>query len=366
MGTVGITSQSSHAHPVRDHGPQSGTIRGHSGPLVVPSVLVTAIHCSPTSCCRRASTPPGARRCCARAAWSPRPVGSPGRALGRPARRPATRRTPGGAAPRDGDPVVLVPGLPGRRREPARADGARAARAGSSAPTAPTSTPTSAARCTPPPQLEARLESIALRRGRGSRSSGTASAACSPAASPYAAPTWSSGIVTLGSPMLAPGRAPRFADRERRGAGPAQPGRRARPDGARTASPGDCARQSFDESRAAGPAGRRRSPRSTPGATASSTGAPASTRWRRRSRCAPPTSAWPSTRACIDQVVAALRRGTSARSALEVDRGRKRVASGAGAREVIERIVPLRERITSDWVVRRRRGSGRRASARRR
>ena len=39
-------------------------------------------------------------------------------------------------------------------------------------------------------QLESRLESIALRRGSRCRSSGTASAECSRAGSPYAGPTW--------------------------------------------------------------------------------------------------------------------------------------------------------------------------------
>ncbi len=159
------------------------------------------------------------------------------------------------AAPTAGRPGGAGAGLPGRRRH-ARADGARRCGARASAPTAPTSTPTSAAPSTPPPS--SRRGSSRSRSGAaaGCRSSGTAWAACSPAASPYAVPTWSPAIVTLGSPMLAPGAHHRAltasVDVLVRLSRAGVPGLMSE-----DCVAGRCARQSFEESRAAAAGGRR-------------------------------------------------------------------------------------------------------------
>ena len=127
--------------------------------------------------------------------------------LGRPGAR-RTGRTPVTASRRDVDPVVLVPGF--LAGDASLALMARALREHGH-PHLPVAHPGQR-------RLHARRPPPSSRRGssRSSRaavagcgSSGTAWAACSPAASPYAAPTSSSGIVTLGSPMLAPGCPPR-------------------------------------------------------------------------------------------------------------------------------------------------------------
>ena len=235
-------------------------------------------HARPTSCCPDGFDAPAAGRGAARGQRGRRD--RPLRARGPPASGgPAgPRRTPAARRLRGGDPVLLVPGLPGRRRH-AGADGPRAARAGASAPTAPTSTPTSAARSTPPPS--SRRGSSRSRSGAapGCRSSATASAACSPAASPYAAPTWSPASSPWAARCSRPGAHHASLTAQRRRAGPAQPGRRARAD------VGGLRRRRLRAAelrRVPGAAAgrRRRSPRSTPGATASSTGGPASTRSR--------------------------------------------------------------------------------------
>ena len=91
------------------------------------------------------------------------------------------------------------------------------------------------------------------------------------------------GIVTLGSPILAPGAAHpillfdlKLVTRLQR----AGLGRMMGED----CTSGDCARESWEQSRVPLARGRARSPRCSPGATASSTGAAAWTRRRRPSR----------------------------------------------------------------------------------
>ena len=167
-----------------------------------------------------------------------------------------------------------------------------------SAPTAPTSTPTSAARCdaADAARVAARVDRDQA-RPPGARSSGTASAACSPAGSPYAGPT----CLRASSPWAArcsrPGAHHVLADRERRRAGPAQPGRRARADG----------RGLRGRRRARGRASTRAGSRCPPDVafTAVYSRRDGIVDWRacvdpqaHAGRGAPPrTSAWPSTRA---------------------------------------------------------------------
>ena len=92
-----------------------------------------------------------------------------------------------------------------------------------------------------------------------------------------------SGIVTMGSPMLAPGAHHGLltagVDVLVRLSRAGVPGLMSE-----ECVAGSCARQSFEESRAAAAARTSPSPRSTPSATGSSTGGPASTPRRTRSR----------------------------------------------------------------------------------
>ena len=84
------------------------------------------------------------------------------------------------------------------------------------------------------------------------------------------------GIVTMGSPVLAPGAVHRVLAWDAADAGPADPGRLPRAD-ERGLLGGECARLSLEESSCRSTP-TSRSPRSTASATASSTGGPASTR----------------------------------------------------------------------------------------
>ena len=151
-----------------------------------------------------------------------------------------------------------------------------------------------------------------------------------------------------GQPDARARRPPRVAGPQRRPAGAAQPRRAAQPDGrglrGRALRPGELRP---GPRRAAGRAST--SPRSTPGATASSTGGPASTRSPGRSRCARPTWAWRSTprssRPCRRRCARRPRRQLS-KSIAERSRSFESWCSA-----VIERTVPLRERITSECVV---------------
>ena len=241
---------------------------------------------------RRASTVRRSRPCCARAAWSPRPGGYALRSLGD--RAPAAaRRTPARLPTAGGDPVVLVPGLPGRRRH-AAADGRARCAARGSAPTAPTSTPTSAAPSNAAAQLETRLESIAMRRGSRVRIVGHSLGGMLARGLAVRRPDLVSGIVTLGSPMLAPGAHHRAltasVDMLVRLSRAGVPGLMAEDCVGGRLRPAELRREP-----AAGAAGVA-SPRSTPGATASSTGGPASTRSREPVEVPRRTSGWPSTR----------------------------------------------------------------------
>ena len=171
---------------------------------------------------------PRAARCCARGAC----VGEAGRyacaSLGERRRRRGPRRTPR-APPRAGEPVRAGARLHGRRRH-AAADGRHAACAAATAPTAPTSTPTSAARSPRPPSSRRGSSRSRSRRGSRVRIVGHSLGGMLARGLAVRRPDLVSGIVTLGSPMLAPGAHHVLADRERRRAGPAQPGRGARAD----------------------------------------------------------------------------------------------------------------------------------------
>ncbi len=140
---------------------------------------------------------------------------------------------------------------------------------------------------------------------------------------------------------------PQVADAQRRPARTAQPRRHAQPDGrglrGRALRPGELR---------PGP-GRAAdrvwtSPRSTPGATASSTGGRASTRPRVRSRCARPTWAWRSTPPSSPSCRPRCGRWCRQLSKSIVERSRS-FESRCSA--VIDRTVPLRERITRECVV---------------
>ena len=117
-----------------------------------------------------------------------------------------------------------------------------------------------------------------------------------------------SGIVTMGSPMLAPGAHHLRPHRGRRRAGPAQPGRRAGADvggvRGRRLRPAE-----LRESPAAAARRRRLHRDLLASATASSTGGPASTRWRRAVEVTASHLGMAVDPRVRDHVVAALRGG---------------------------------------------------------
>ena len=169
-------------------------------------------------------------------------------------RRAAGRRTPvRSRAARDaGDPGA---GLP-RRRQHARARWRGCCASRATAPTAPRSTSTPAAPSTPPPSSRADWRSIALRRGTRVQIVGHSLGGMLARGLAVRRPDLVAGIVTLGSPMLAPGahhasltRSVEMLVRLSRAGWPGLM--------SEDCVAGDCARQSFDESRAAA-AGRRR------------------------------------------------------------------------------------------------------------
>ena len=204
-------------------------------------------------------------------------------------------------------------------------------------------------------ELEARIESIAIKRDSRVRIVGHSLGGMLARGLAVRRPDLVSGIVTMGSPMLAPGRPPRAAHRERRHAGAAQPGRRARADvgGVR----GRAAARGRASTRAASrcpPASR--SPRSTPGATASSTGGPASTRRRTPVEVTASHVGMAFDPRVIDVVTDALHLPAYAGRPGVGGQCSKSIAEKARSFEswcslLIERMVPLRERITSESVV---------------
>ena len=328
-----------------DCGISAPPCRGNRRYRRVPSVLVSSPPWARSSG-RTASTGRASRRCSARAAWSPRPGGTRcgrwgtgGARCGSPyaGRTPDRGRRAGGAGA----------GLPGRRRH-AAADGRRAAPRRASAPTAPTSTPTSAARSTPPPSSRRGWSRSRSGAAAGSGSSGTAWAGCWRAASPYAVPTWCPGSSPWAARCSRPGAHHRTltasVDVLVRLSRAGVPGLMSEDCVARRLRPAELRREP-----AAGAAGRRRSPRSGPGATASSTGGRASTRWREPIEVTRPhTSGWPSTRGSSTTWSATLR---AQRRQFSKSIAAKVRSFCSLCSEVIERIVPLRERITSECVV---------------
>ena len=179
------------------------------------------------SCSRRASSAPGWSPCSA----SDSVVGEAGRHVVWAAgdrRRSARRRTAGGR-PRSAEPVVLVPGfLAGDLRcgSMAQALRRRGHRTYRSLIHANVGCTVAAAA-----QLEARLEAVALRRGSRVQVVGHSLGGMLARGLAVRRPDLVAGIVTMGSPMLAPAAHHACAHAQRRRPGPAQPGRRARADG---------------------------------------------------------------------------------------------------------------------------------------
>ena len=198
----------------------------------------------------------------------------------------------GGSSDRGGEPVVLVPGFlagDGTLRLMAgvlRREGFRTYRSHIHANVGCTLNAAA--------QLETRLESIALRRGSRVRIVGHSLGGMLARGLAVRRPDLVSGIVTLGSPMLAPGAHHRTltasVDVLVRLSRAGVPGLMSE-----DCVGGGCARQSFDESRRPVPPGVGFTSIWS-GATASSTGGRASTRWPSRSRSPPRTSGWPWTR----------------------------------------------------------------------
>ena len=267
------------------------------------------------------------------------------------ATRAASDRRPGARRPtRRADPArrpLCAPGprLPGRRRHPGADEPVLRARTGSG----PTGRTSSNIGCTlnAAAQLEARLKPSPCVAGHGCRSWVTASAACWRAASPYAGRTWSPTSSRWAARCWRPALTISLAatvDLLVRLSRAGIPGLMS----AECVS-GDCARQSFSESRGAVPDGV--------GFTAIYSRrdgivdwrAPASTRWHGPSRSPRPTSAWPSTPAWWTR--SAVPRTAAAAPQLSKSIAAKARSFCSWCSEVIERIVPLRERITSECVV---------------
>ena len=166
-------------------------------------------------------------------------------------------------------------------------------------------------------QLEVRLESIAQRRGSRVRIVGHSLGGMLARGVAARRPDLVSGLVTLGSPVLAPG-----AHHVSLAASVALLVRLSRAGVPGLMSQdcvaGACARQSFDEGRAPLPDGRRLHRRSTAGATASSTGGRASTRPRRAVEVRASHVGMAVDPRVIAEVVRGLRPGASV---VEVDRG---------------------------------------------
>ena len=159
---------------------------------------------------------------------SPRPVATPCAALGP---RGARRRTPLGARPaRRGRAGAAGAGLP-RRRLLAGADEPDAAPRRASAPTARTSAPTSAARSPPPPSSRSGSRRSPQRRGSRVRIVGHSLGGMLARGVAARRPDLVAGHRHDGQPDARARRPPRLAGSQRRHAGAAQPGRRARPDG---------------------------------------------------------------------------------------------------------------------------------------
>ena len=197
------------------------------------------------------------------------------------------------AAARSGDPVILVPGFLAGDGSLAlmartlRRHGVRTYRSHIHANVGCTLNAAA--------QLEARLESIALRRGSRVQIVGHSLGGMLARGLAVRRPDLVSGIVTMGSPMLAPAahHASLTASVELlvRLSRAGVPGLMAAGVRGRVLRAAELRGDPPVRSRTASP-----SPRSTPVATASSTGGPASTRWPCRSRSPPRTWAWRSTR----------------------------------------------------------------------
>ena len=243
----------------------------------------------------------------------------------RRARRDPVRRR----APRRGEPVVLVPGfLAGDvtlrlMAGVLRRAGYRTYRSQIHANVGCTLVAAA--------QLEARLEAIALRRGCRVRIVGHSLGGMLARGLAVRRPDLVSGIVTLGSPMLAPAAhhasLTASVDVLVRLSRAGVPGLMAE-----DCVAGGCARQSFDESRRPVPRRVSASPRSSRGATGSSTGGRASTRWPSRRGHAPRTSAWPWTRGSSTTWSRRWCATGSGRLSARSRSRRKCVASAAGAR----------------------------------
>ena len=215
-------------------------------------------------------------------------------------------------------------------------------------------------------QLETRLESIALRRGTRVQIVGHSLGGMLARGLAVRRPDLVSGIVTLGSPMLAPGAHHAAPDQERRDAGPAQPGRLP---GLMSEDcvAGECARQSFDESRQPVPDGvgftadllqarrhRRlaglRRPARRPGRgdrLPRRPGLRPAGHRRSLSGARPRSSAYEAAYGRpLDRALTGRSRAQCSKSMAANSR-----SFSSWCSELIDRIVPLRERITSECVV---------------
>ena len=256
-------------------------------PVVSPSTP------SRTSCCRTGFEPPAAAHAVLREGSV---VGEAGRyAWAAVSQRGERRHTPYAdrAPPRGDEPVLLVPGfLAGDgtlalMRRALRGKGFRTYRSHIRANVGCTLNVAA--------QLEMRLESIAQRRGTKVRIVGHSLGGMLARGVAVTASRPGVGHRDDGQPDARAGRAPRGLT-----ASVAMLVRLSRA-GVPGADVGGLRGRRVCARRASTSAARRwptpsTSPRSTPGATASSTGGRASTRWRRRWRCAPRTSGWRSTR----------------------------------------------------------------------